>query len=93
MINYKNLTDPGAIVAQRRQDLSLSQAELATKLRYANVNFISMMESGRSKVPIERALDVANMLEVEPRWFIERVIQDRYPKIAHVIFGAGRSAS
>jgi transcriptional regulator with XRE-family HTH domain len=87
MANYKNLSDPGEVLAQRRQDLALSQAELAKVLAYPSVNFISMMESGRSKVPIERSVEIAAALEIDAKWFVERVLRDRHPHVADVIFG------
>lgn len=93
MTNYKKLSVPGEIVAQRRHDLGLNQAELAKKLAYRNVNFISMLESGDSRVPLERSVDFAKALEIDVKWFIERVMRDRPSTIAiaDFIFGAKRS--
>jgi len=87
MADYKNLTAPGKIVAQRRRDLSLNQAELAKILKCPSVNFISMIESGRSKVPVERSVEFATALEIDVKWFIEHVMRDHHPNIAAFLFG------
>jgi transcriptional regulator with XRE-family HTH domain len=91
MASYKQLLDPNEIIAQRRQELNLSQGELARKLSYPSINFISMLEAKKSKVPIERAADIADALEMDPKWFIECVLRDRHPNIAEVIYGKKRN--
>ena len=92
MVIYKKLSRPDQIVAHRRQELRLSQTELAGKLGYTNVNFISMVEGGKSKVPLERSIDFAEALEIDVKWFIEQVMRDRYPKVAEVLFKSARKS-
>lgn len=84
--SYQLLTEPSQIVAARRLELSLTQGELARKLGYPNPNFISMLESGKSGVPVERAIDFAKALEMSVEWFIEKVLTDRFPQIAARIY-------
>lgn len=68
---------PGQIIKDRRQQLMLQQGELAYKLNYSNPNFISMLEMGWSKVPIDKAPLIAEALHMPVHWFIERVLADR----------------
>jgi ribosome-binding protein aMBF1 (putative translation factor) len=92
MPSYRKLSKPAEIIAQARQELGLNQSELARRLQYSNVNFISMLEAERSKVPLERAVDIAEALEIDARWFVEKVMRDRYPNISEVIFKPGRKS-
>ena len=86
MKDYKKLSDPGEIVAQRRSELDMTQIELAEKLDYPSVNFISMLEKKRSKVPLEKSVKFAKVLEIDEKWFIEKIMRDRYPIVAEVLF-------
>src|SRR6516162_6523707 len=83
---YTDYIDPAEIVSVRRIELSLTQAELARKLGYPNVSFISMIEKKKSKAPLERAVDIAEALEMDPAWFIEKVMRDRFPEAAKIIY-------
>lgn len=87
MVSYKTLTKSIDVVAQRRRDLQLTQAELAKRVGYSNSNFVSMLESGKSKVPLEKAGDIAAAIEVDPKWFVELLMRERYPEIAERLFG------
>ncbi len=87
MKSYASENTPGRIVAARREELSFSQAELARKLDYPNPSFISMMEAGKSRVPVEKATEIANALEMDPTWFTRQVVLDRYPELREALFG------
>jgi transcriptional regulator with XRE-family HTH domain len=87
MSSYLNKIVPGQIVAARREELSLTQAELAQRLDYPNANFISMIEVGKSLVPLDKAVEIASALEMEPAWFVKRVFRDRYPNAYSAVFG------
>lgn len=90
MANYKKFSKPEEIISHRRTELGISQSELARKLGYSNANFISIIESQRSKVPLDRSVEFAEALEIDAKWFVERVMRDRYPKIAEIVFKPGR---
>ncbi len=85
--SYKHETAPNRIVAMRRSDLSLTQAELASKLGYPSVNFISMIEHGQSEVPIGKVGDVAAVLEMDAKWFAEQVLRARHSEFADILLG------
>lgn len=90
MKTHDKYTDPHEIIAARRQELEMTQAELAKKLNYSNVNFISMLEQRRSKVPLEKTIEIAEALKMSKKWFIEQVMRDRFEKIADEIYGPRR---
>jgi transcriptional regulator with XRE-family HTH domain len=86
--SYTDEVVPGQIVAARREEQSLNQTELAQRLGYPYPVFISMMEGGKSRVPVEKAVDIAEALEMDPAWFVKRVWRGRYPKAYTAVFGA-----
>lgn len=81
-MDYRRLTDPAEIIRQRRTDLSMTQVQLAKLMGYENANFLTIIEKKKSAVPIERCLDFAKHLEVDPHWFVERVMREKYPQLA-----------
>lgn len=86
MKSYEKLSDPCEIITARRSELSMTQGELAKRLNYPSVNFISMLETKRSKVPLEKAVEFSSVLEMEPKWFIQKIMEDRFPSIAKILF-------
>jgi DNA-binding Xre family transcriptional regulator len=54
-----------------------SQRDIAREIGFTNDNVISMMKSGRTKVPLDRVVSIAKALEVEPRpLFVLALMQD-----------------
>ncbi|KAA0573410.1 helix-turn-helix transcriptional regulator [Azospirillum sp. Sh1] len=88
MASYLDLVLPGEIVAQRRKELHMTQTEVAKKMGYRNPNFVSMMESNSSRVPIERCFELADILEMDRIWFLKRVLGDHYPQVSEELFSA-----
>lgn len=87
MKSYKKEVQPSKIIEARRTELSLTQVELATRLGYDNANNISMIEAGKSKVPLNRAHEFARVLEMDdPERFIKIVMSERFPDLAEYIF-------
>lgn len=68
---------PAQIVKERREQLALSQGELAAKLGYANANFVSMVEMGWSRVPLDKVGALARLLRLPEVWLMERVLATR----------------
>lgn len=79
--------DPGAFVAQRRQELGLTQAELANRLSGGQItsNFIAMIERRRSMVPLRRCAEFATALEVDTLSFVMMVMRAQLAEVAHII--------
>jgi transcriptional regulator with XRE-family HTH domain len=87
---------PRLILRERREHLQMTQGQLAQRLGLRSVNFVSMMEAGKSEIPFARVVDLAQVLEVDPVWLLERVLgnPDRPDDHAvhHLLFGAGGAA-
>ena len=83
---YESLVSPSEIVRARRQDIGMSQAEVARALDIKSSNFIAVIESGKSQVPFERLLDFANVLKLPKGWFVEKVFRHRLPELASYVF-------
>jgi transcriptional regulator with XRE-family HTH domain len=68
---------PAQIVKERREQLAMSQGELATRLGYSNSNFISMLEMGWSRLPLAKVQQVARALHLPEVWLMERTLAQR----------------
>jgi transcriptional regulator with XRE-family HTH domain len=68
---------PAQIVRDRREQLKMSQAELAARLGLANPNFISMLEMGWARVPLAKVGPLARVLGLPEVWLMERVLANR----------------
>ena len=86
IVLHTELQDPGAIIAKRRTELQMSQTEISRALLYKNPNFISMVEKGTARVPVDRALEFAEILEMDKAWFLECVLRNHYPRTAEFLF-------
>ncbi len=62
-----------AALRSRRQDLGLSQAALAARLGIESANYLSMLETGKTPLPIGRAPQIAAFLDVHP-WEVIRAV-------------------
>lgn len=54
----------GAMLKAHREEIGISQRDIANILKYRSVNFISMLESGRSSIPLNRIVDVINAYQL-----------------------------
>ncbi len=59
----------GELIASRRKELGMTQAELAQKSGYSNKSSIATIESGIIDVPASKAIDLAKALNVDPNYF------------------------
>lgn len=75
---------PAQIVRDRREQLGMGQSELAFKLGYTNPNFISMLETGHSFVPLDKAPAIAEVLRIDTAWFVERIMAQRPDDFANI---------
>jgi hypothetical protein len=55
----------------------MSQGELASQLGYKSANFVSMLETRRSPVPLDKVRSVCEILELPEAWFWERMLAPR----------------
>ncbi len=78
---------PAQIVKERREQLLMSQGELAAELGYANSNFVSMIEMGWSRVPLGKVGDLARVLRLPDVWLMERVLATRIEQDGAAYYG------
>jgi transcriptional regulator with XRE-family HTH domain len=68
-----------------------SQVEIATEAGFINVNMMSMLKSGKSKLPLDRVAALATALEVDPKLLFKMAIEqssyETTSKVIDEIFG------
>lgn len=69
----------GELLKRQRESLELSQKDIGDRLNYPYFNFISMLESGRSKVPLARVSDIVKAYEL-PTEFILILTKELHPE-------------
>jgi transcriptional regulator with XRE-family HTH domain len=55
----------GEVMKKHRERRGLSQRDVANRLDYRNINFISMIERGGSLIPVPRLNDFCNAYELD----------------------------
>ena len=82
-----------------RNEEGITQREVADRLGYKTSVVVSHMATGRVPVPVERAVDIAEILRLDPKRFLLAVLEQRFP-VANIseLFGVqlasrGRVAS
>jgi hypothetical protein len=79
------------ILVNQRRRLGLSQGDVAKELKYRNVNFISMTESGRSKIPINRITDFIEAYRMSPEFALV-ILKVQYPEILETVIKLSKTA-
>lgn|GEM_PF-4707638 len=75
----KDVTDLPAFLRERREELDLSQTQLAKRVGLDYPNFISHLEIGRSKFPLAQWRLYAQALEIDPGEFLLLLLGLRFP--------------
>jgi transcriptional regulator with XRE-family HTH domain len=76
----------GIWLKERRSAAGLSQIELAAKLGLKYYTFISQVENGFGRVPIDSMEAWARVLDVEPAVFARRLISFYEPELHRLLF-------
>jgi transcriptional regulator with XRE-family HTH domain len=79
MKHHTSYSAPHDIITARRNELSMTQTELARAIGLKHPNFISMIESGKSQFPLSRVVQFAEILEMDATWFVEKVLSYEAP--------------
>lgn len=68
MSNPFQNTPAARLIADRVRDLShrKTQAEIAAEAGFTNANMMSLLKSGKNKVPLDRVPSLAKSLEMDP---------------------------
>ncbi|MBB3809095.1 helix-turn-helix domain-containing protein [Pseudochelatococcus contaminans] len=67
--------EAGRWLKQRREEVGLSQRELAALVGAEYYTFVSQLESGRGRVPPERYRAWATALQMQPRDFVRTILR------------------
>jgi transcriptional regulator with XRE-family HTH domain len=78
--------EAGQWLRSRREELGLSQRDLARLVNTEYYTFISQIEAGRGRVPADRLIFWARALEVEPREFATTLMRYYDPHTYRLIF-------
>jgi transcriptional regulator with XRE-family HTH domain len=65
----------------RRREVGLTLKDLADQMGYKHPNFISMIESGQSRVPIEKFEVLSLALHVAPAEMLRRIFEEYHPQL------------
>lgn len=66
----------------------MSVRQLGKTIGYKQAVVLSHMALGRVPIPIDRAMDLAEALEIDPRRFLAAVLNQRHPDIDWSLLGA-----
>ena len=80
----------GAWLKERRSAAGLSQIELAARLGLKYYTFVSQVENGFGRVPIESMGAWARVLAVEPAAFARELISYYEPELHRLLFEVKR---
>lgn len=65
----------GQLIRVHRLKCGLTQAELANKLGYSIPQFISLMENGHSKIPLEVLGELISLLSIPEKKVVDLLIE------------------
>ena len=95
---YKN-TPTARFITDRVRDLAhrKTQAEIAAEAGFVNANFMSLLKSGKNKVPLDRVPSLARALEVDPAYLmrlaLDQAVGSTAAKAIIDIFGTPATAN
>lgn len=79
-------------LSRASRERGLSMRQIGAMLGYKQAVVLSHMTTGRVPIPIDRAEDIAEVLELDPGLFLEAVVKQRHPKVAWQLVGAHRES-
>jgi len=85
--------EAGRYLRDLRELKGLSQRGLAELVGADYYTFISQIESGRGRIPPDRYLDWAKALDVNPKEFVQKLLQWYDPVTYSILFDSDRAAS
>jgi DNA-binding XRE family transcriptional regulator len=82
--------EAGLWLKELRERRGLSQRQMAEKVGVNYYTFISQLESGRGRIPPDRYLVWAEVLGVEPKFFVRNLLRSYDPVTYSVLFGKSK---
>ncbi|GLQ17209.1 helix-turn-helix domain-containing protein [Maritalea porphyrae] len=77
----------GAWFKEMREAKGISQREMASQLNLEYYTFISQLENGRGRIPQNRYRDWAEVLGVDPKDFVKKLMSFYDPETYEILFG------
>jgi hypothetical protein len=77
---------------QHQKERGVSLRSIARRLGYKQAAVLSHMAHGRVAVPLERALDIAREVDLNPREFLAAAVSQRTPEAHDLLSGSGFEA-
>jgi transcriptional regulator with XRE-family HTH domain len=84
--------EAGLWLKELRERRGLSQRQMAEKVGGSYYTFISQLESGRGRIPPDRYLVWADVLDVSPEVFVRNLLRYYDPVTYSILFGQGEAA-
>ena len=69
-------------LARIKAHQKISLRQIAKQLNYKQAVVLSHMANGRIPIPVERAQEIAEVLDINPTYFIKLVLKQRFPTIS-----------
>jgi transcriptional regulator with XRE-family HTH domain len=85
--------EAGLWLKELREKRGLSQRQMAEKVGGNYYTFISQLESGRGRIPPDRYLVWAEVLGVEPKFFVRNLLRSYDPVTYSILFGKSKPQS
>ena len=82
--------EAGLWLKELREKRGLSQRQMAEKVGGNYYTFISQLESGRGRIPPDRYLVWAEVLGVEPEFFVKNLLRSYDPVTYSILFGKSK---
>jgi transcriptional regulator with XRE-family HTH domain len=79
----------GELIKEYRIKAGFTQMELAEKLNYSIPQFISLMENGHSKIPLNVLGEIISILHIPEKKALD-LLMESYEKEARVQISSGR---
>lgn len=73
------------ILKTRMDELGLSNSDVQKELGYPKPNVIAMMRNNTMRIPINKAGKLARLLQVDPQYFIIKVLEESDAALADVL--------
>ena len=79
----------GTIIRSRRQDLGITQSEVAKSVGVSSPEFIGMVEAGTRSIDLDRVPPLADALGLSRKDLVRAVLYEEHPVAYKEIYGRG----
>jgi len=79
-MEHKTESRVARFIAERIEITKKLQKDIADQVGFEKPNMITMIKQGLTKLPLDKAWDMAEALEVEPLILVKMCMEEYYPK-------------